>query len=424
MIIVTDQDYLELKNRMGRDIHFIVPVHSDIYKHRVINTILCTGVIFLNGDVFVVSNNHRDAPRFSVNNTEHTINERVLYYISTGNEPIELESFFTKFIHDSHHVFQNIRNINSTIPLMVWSTVIKQYVHTLSPYFSQWELLCKTELYKNLSQSVKTLENIEYSGLHVDVDIAQQQFGNKITRYVQDNLIYSQYNPFTVTGRPSNRFGGVNFAALNKHDDTRTAFTSRFENGILVQMDFDAYHLRLLASIAGIELPKTSLHQYLATEYFGKQDISEEEYDLGKQYTFSVLYGAKELSSTIPFLQKIKEVSRSVYNEYVVNGHISSALFKRPITIQEELTDNKVFNYFVQSLEFESTIPVLQTVLHSLTNQSKLILYTYDAILLDCHPDELTETITQTKRILERDSFPVKVQIGKNYKDLITLGDG
>ena len=37
----------------------------------------------------------------------------------------------------------------------------------------------------------------------------------------QDGMFYSEYNLFTSTGRPSNRFGGINFAALNKKDGSR-----------------------------------------------------------------------------------------------------------------------------------------------------------------------------------------------------------
>ena len=54
-----------------------------------------------------------------------------------------------------------------------------------------------------------------------------------------EKIVYSEYNPYTSTGRPSNRFGGMNFAALNKSDGSREQFISRFNNGVLVEMDFD-----------------------------------------------------------------------------------------------------------------------------------------------------------------------------------------
>ena len=55
----------------------------------------------------------------------------------------------------------------------------------------------------------------------------------------------TQYHPFTTT-YPSNNFGGVNYAALNKDDGSRDRFVSRFEGGKLVQFDYDVSSLPLL----------------------------------------------------------------------------------------------------------------------------------------------------------------------------------
>jgi hypothetical protein len=55
--------------------------------------------------------------------------------------------------------------------------------------------------------------------------------------------LYSQYNLWTTTGRPSNSFGSVNFAALPP--EKRKGFVA--ENDSLIEFDFDAYHLRLIA---------------------------------------------------------------------------------------------------------------------------------------------------------------------------------
>ena len=57
---------------------------------------------------------------------------------------------------------------------------------------------------------------------------------------------WTQYHPFTTTSRPSNNFGGVNYAALNKDDGSRDRFVSRFEGGKLVQFDYDDIILVLL----------------------------------------------------------------------------------------------------------------------------------------------------------------------------------
>ena len=82
-----------------------------------------------------------------------------------------------------------------------------------------------------------------------------------------EKIIYSEYNPYTSTGRPSNRFGGLNFAALNKSDGSRKQFISRFSNGVLVEMDFDAYHLRLIADKIGYDFPSGSVHEHMSKFY-------------------------------------------------------------------------------------------------------------------------------------------------------------
>jgi len=108
---------------------------------------------------------------------------------------------------------------------------------------------------------------------------------------VKDNKVYSQYNYYTMTGRPSNAYRGFNFAAMNKEDGTRAAFCSRFDNGALVEMDFDSYHVRLIARLIGYDLPTSSIHDYLGQFYFGVSQLTDEQRDESKQITFRLLYG-------------------------------------------------------------------------------------------------------------------------------------
>ena len=67
--------------------------------------------------------------------------------------------------------------------------------------------------------------------------------------YTSKGLEYTQYNPYTSTGRPSNRYGGINYAALNKEDGSRDRFVSRYSKGKMLEFDFDAYHIRLMAEV-------------------------------------------------------------------------------------------------------------------------------------------------------------------------------
>jgi hypothetical protein len=46
------------------------------------------------------------------------------------------------------------------------------------------------------------------------------------------------------------------------------------------------------------------------------------------------------------------------------------------------------------------------------------VLYTYDSILFDAHKSDKMPIIKKIKTIMERDKFPVKVYVGKNYGDM------
>jgi len=64
------------------------------------------------------------------------------------------------------------------------------------------------------------------------------------------------YMWYTATSRPSNTWNNFNFSALNKNDGTRNKIHSKFSNGKLVQFDYDAFHIKLLAKILDYKFTK------------------------------------------------------------------------------------------------------------------------------------------------------------------------
>lgn len=423
------EDYNALVERMNREAYISTPIFRDANRHPFDNELLCTGYTFFNGDTYILSISHRDAPIFNLplqTKYAYTTNCRVLFgadvdvlYYYENTSPPSLLSYAPPYVHEVHNYFRKVIDCNRIVPLTVWSGMIKKLHNVIIPLLATAKV---TEQHQFVQNSINVLHRIEYSGLAIDPETFNTFFENKITR---NNFVYTQYNPFTTTGRPSNRFNGINYAALNKSDGSRASFVSRFENGTLVQLDFESYHLRLIGNYASVSLPNTSLHYYLATQYFGKDNITQEEYDAGKQKTFSILYG-DEVDTDIPLLNQIKKLSRDIYKTYKTDGVLRAPYSKRVIPIEEHATENKVFNYFVQSLEFEATVMQLKALLDYLDRKkSKLILYTYDAVLLDCHPDELNDVISASKMLLGSNivnqtpnAFPLKVSIGKNYNTL------
>ena len=235
--------------------------------------------------------------------------------------------------------------------------------------------------------------------------------------YTHDGMEYSQYNMFTTTSRPSNTFGGINYAALPKDGEVRKRFISRFEGGKLYQLDFDGYHLRLIGSLIGVEIPlDIKAHKWLADQYGA--DLKD-----AKAITFRQLYGGvQDEYKHIPFFSKTSEYIESLWNEFLMNKEVHTPLLKRKLVYNSDLNKNKLFNYILQSVETERNILILEKLSNMKSSQkSSPILYTYDSILFDVHPDDGIEYILEIKKVMESGGFPTDIEIGDNYKDMVKV---
>ena len=148
------------------------------------------------------------------------------------------------------------------------------------------------------SEVTTAFSSIEKNGLKVTDDVCDI-FDERVRKHISDGKLYSQYNLWTSTGRPSNSFGNINFAALTK--EQKKAFIP--ENDMLIEFDFDAYHLRLIADLVDYDFGKESVHEHLA-EYYGCT------YDESKAQTFKLLYGGvdKKTQETVPFFKKVHNI--------------------------------------------------------------------------------------------------------------------
>lgn len=411
MIINNQTDYNNLQDRMNRETHLSLPIFSDTRKHPIINQLLCIGYIFMDGSTYVLSVTHQDGLSFPpLTPLADTLTEDILrgmMYVQQQNLLL-FESFYTKYIHDTLRLFGNMKNANMIIPLTLWDVILKKYgSYLLSGYMKP------TPSLNTILSLTSVLREIETDGLAVNPQLLEQYYGPKVLPYIHEGKIYSQYNPYTTTGRPSNRYGGINFSALNKNDGSREAFISRYENGILVQIDFEAYHLRLIADELGMSLPSTSIHRELAIKYFGTTDITDEMYTLSKQKTFEIMYGSTHETFGVELFERIHHFR----NRYIGCDTVTLAN-GLTVTVQDP-SPSKLYNYYVQSLEVIRTLPKLQKILELRQNANfHLILYTYDSILLDMKEFDV-ESIRQIVDILEDGGkFPVRVYKGTNYNNL------
>jgi hypothetical protein len=77
------------------------------------------------------------------------------------------------------------------------------------------------------------------------------------------------------------------------------------------------------------------------------------------------------------------------------------------------MTPQKLFNYIIQAYETEFNTLRIDAV-SNIINKSKIVLYIYDALVFDMHPDELSRIKEVEKAML----YPVKTTIGNNYGSL------
>jgi hypothetical protein len=169
--------------------------------------------------------------------------------------------------------------------------------------------------------------------------------------------------------------------------------------------------------LVGYDFPLgETAHQHLA-KWYGIEDYNE-----SKGQTFKYLYGGlDDVARQIPFFQKVDTYIKSLWKTFIISGKLTTPLFKREITHNriESPNEQKVFNYLLQALETEVNYGKLREIMRWLDGRrSKLILYTYDAFLIDTHPMEKSEILNSLTTILEKGNFPVRAYEGNNYNDL------
>lgn len=264
---------------------------------------------------------------------------------------------------------------------------------------------------------------IEASGLQIDHDLFRKYNGEKSLWYTKNSRAYPKYNLYTRTGRPSCSFGGVNYAALNKTDGSRSFVLSRFPNGRLVQFDFDSFHLRLIGAQLPHKFTDTSVHMQLAKEYYPTVKVTDEVYESSKKTTFSHLYSDREYEGNNDFLRKVSAFKNDLKDMYYRGDYPSD------VKVDPTMSKSKMMNYYIQNLEYKVVTRALERVLDITENlNSCVILSTYDSILMDFSPEEGVDLLREVKDTLESPAdvpelktsvrFPVKVEAGKHYNNM------
>jgi hypothetical protein len=418
-LIETNNALLEFY-KSNPKVDLLVPVWSSPKAHEY-DTSISFAYVRTNNSDYIINFNHIDASQCRQAALSMFANENTLVfgnrYIGSKGldyEWVYFEEYGKPFILNefAEEVYKGYRSdfkyLNDCVPLMRWYEVLRQIplISNIKPW------------YRKYSESIKILGRLEGAGVKVEEEkfIDRFHFNNE---YLPKGFAYTKYNPYTITGRPSNRHLGVNWAAMNKSDGSRANVVSRFKGGTLIQFDYESYHIRIIGKMVGYVFPEgETAHEHLA-KYYG---VTTEE---SKALSFRYLYGGlDEFAKTIPFFQKVNEYIQSVYQKFVISGRLTTPLYKREIPFQRIETPNeqKVFNYLLQALETEINYTKIDEVLKWCDGRrSKMILYTYDAFLIDVHPQDRDNLLKELTTALERGGFPVRAYEGSNYDNLVVI---
>ena len=265
------------------------------------------------------------------------------------------------------------------------------------------------EFYNTLATNVFYL--LEQSGLGIVYEPYKELFKPRDIRLnTVDNTVFTYYNLYNATSRPTNAFNSVNFAAIPKSPEHRKCF--RPQNDYFVEFDFDGYHLRLLCDEIKYGLTDESAHKQLARQYFGKEEISDDEYNEAKQINFHAIYGKiPEKWAFLEIFTKIDDYIKGLWRGFENDGKILAPISRKPFTGRlKDMNPQKLMNYVMQSLETSRNVLILKEVLKYLKDKkTNVCLYTYDALLFDFSKEDGKETLDDIQKILEQNSkYPVK----------------
>jgi len=419
MIIETVNQFRRFHSKFKSEDCIVIPIFSDTNLHPQENTLSLLYISFIDGKDYMLPFSHSETINLDISyldklnsdNKKYTFNKKELLhaihlknvidvnlqYYMEYNVPLNVDDISTLTHNFFNNKFYNRNNLNSIIPTMKHL----EYCRKLSNELKKHINLPVHEYYNN--DVLNNLQYIESNGLKTLNDI-----------------VFSEYNLYTSTGRPSNRFGGVNFAALNKKDGSRKPYISRFgTKGMLVELDYDAYHLRLIGNLIGYEFPKGSVHEHMA-KFYGC------DYKESKNRSFKYLYGRIpiEVVQMNPFFSKVHDYINEIWSGYKKEDFITSNIYSKKIYRKNlsNMNKNKLFNYLIQLTETENNMRMLTDLISHLKEfkyESKLVLYSYDSFLFDFNMNDGTRFLNAVKSIIEQlGKYPTKVSKGTNYHQM------
>ena len=409
---------------------------NDLYHPKLTSTIAVYIRIVGSEQGFIIPINHDEGINVTKDrvygilqkaSTLYTLDKKNLLYHFNLQAAIDLSLLYSMVKYDRleytkenntlnyfYNKFKDFENINQLIPISKLYESSEKIYSQVSSTIS-FKIPKGFEFYNTIGTNVFYL--LEQQGLGIYYENFTRLFTPRDPKFnIKDNIVLTQYNLYNATSRPTNAFNSINFAAIPKDPEYRKCFIP--QGDFFVEFDFDGYHLRLLSDQILYPLTDESAHKQLAKHYFGTEDITDEQYIEAKQINFQAIYGKiPEQHKNLEIFQKIQQYIDDMWNFYNDNGVVYNPISDKPFTKElKEMHPAKLMNYMMQSLETARNILILKDVLRYLKNKkTKIVLYTYDAILFDFHKEDGRETLEEVQRLMESGKkYPVKFKFSKD----------
>jgi hypothetical protein len=249
--LIEDINHIETLCRIKHQVAYVDIIPCSYNLHPVENSICAIYLRFENDNKgYIIAINHSETINFDLEIVERVLNsiekinvrdrKEFLHYFPIKHcyQPSPSPHTYIPQLTQAHtHLYNrypNIQNLNTIVPIVKHYEVCEQnYINfkgDVNPFYNKAALV---------------FNQLERAGIKVDKTLFEQYFDKEVNEF-----IYTQYNLNTLTTRPSNAFGGINFSALDKNNGERECFIPR--NDIFIEMDISAYHPTLLGNLLGL----------------------------------------------------------------------------------------------------------------------------------------------------------------------------
>lgn len=308
-----------------------------------------------------------------------------------------------------YNQYENYVEINRLIPISKHYEKCENTFNATLPIINKYQAENAVYAFNN-GPLTRVFHNIESQGINVDKVNFKTHYLENIQHpefSISKGKIYTQYNLYTTTGRPSNTFNNINFGALSKTNGERSCYIT--SDDLLVEMDIHAYHPHIVGEMIGFDFPK-DVNVY---EYLGKLlNVTTTE---AKTLTFKQINGGvwKEYKNK-PFFKDIQKLTEKIWKQYTKDGYYKTP--NQRFTFDPDMTQSKLLNYIIQSTETYKNVIMLEKILDYLRDkQTKIVLYTYDAYLISYNKNDGKQLLTNIQNMIE---YPINIKQGESYQGM------